>query len=243
MASHPPPELSGTQASPGDDDQALPQQVLPPGFDGLQYIASHDDLIPAFGLDAAAGQQHYLAFGEAEGRAVDTFDEQQYLARYPDLQAAFGADGAAATAHYVQFGFYEDRTDEELGPGPGPGPGPGNTPPTAQDDTGAATEDGGPVRLNVLANDTDPDPGDRLTIVAVDATAAVGDARVTPDGSRVVYNPGQEFQELGAGQTATDTFAYTMQDRAGAQSTATVTMTVAGADEPPPAMAALDFLF
>jgi VCBS repeat-containing protein len=241
MASHPPPELSGTQASPGDDDQALPQQVLPPGFDGLQYIASHDDLIPAFGLDAAAGQQHYLAFGEAEGRAVDTFDEQQYLARYPDLQAAFGADGAAATAHYVQFGFYEDRTDEELGPGPGPGP--GNTPPTAQDDTGAATEDGGPVRLNVLANDTDPDPGDRLTIVAVDATAAVGDARVTPDGSRVVYNPGQEFQELGAGQTATDTFAYTMQDRAGAQSTATVTVTVAGADEPPPAMAALDFLF
>ena len=233
-------DLSGAQASPGDDDNASPQQVLPPGFDGLQYIASHPDLIPAFGLDEAAGEQHYLAFGEAEGRAVDTFDEQQYLARHPDLQAAFDADGDAATAHYIQFGFAEGRTDEP--PEPGPGPGPGNTPPTAQDDTGQATEDGGPVRLNVLANDTDPDPGDRLTIVAVDDTA-VGDARVTPDGSRVVYNPGRGFQELGAGQTATDTFAYTMQDQAGAQSTATVTVTVSGADEPPPAVAALDFLF
>jgi VCBS repeat-containing protein len=241
MASH--PDFSGAQASPGDDDQALPQQVLPPGFDGLQYIASHPDLIPAFGLDAAAGQQHYLAFGEAEGRALDTFDEQQYLARYPDLQAAFGADADAATAHYIQFGFREGRTDGELGPGPGPGPGPGNTPPTAVADAGAATEDGGPVRLNVLANDTDPDLGADLTIVAVDATAAVGDARVTPDGSRVVYNPGRGFQELAAGQTATDTFAYTIQDLAGAQSTATVTVTVAGVDEPPAPLAALDFLF
>jgi VCBS repeat-containing protein len=234
-------DLSGAQASPGDDDNISPQQVLPPGFDGLQYIASNPDLIPAFGLDEAAGEQHYLAFGEAEGRAVDTFDEQQYLARYPDLQAAFDADGDAATAHYIQFGFQEGRTDEP----PGPGPEPGNTAPTAQDDTGQATEDGGPVRLNVLANDTDPDLGDDLTIVAVDDTA-VGDVRVTPDGSRVVYNPSREFQELAAGQTATDTFAYTIQDQAGAQSTATVTVTVAGADEPPLVLpldaAASDFL-
>jgi VCBS repeat-containing protein len=228
------PDFPGAPASPADGN-ASPQQALPPGFDGLQYIASHPDLIPAFATDAAAGQQHYLAFGEAEGRAVDTFDEQQHLARYPDLQAAFGADGGAATAHYIAFGFGEGRTDEPTGPP--------NTPPTAVADAGQATEDGGPVRLNVLANDLDPDPGADLTIVAVDAATTVGDARVTPDGSRVVYNPGRGFQELGAGQTATDTFTYTMQDQAGAQSTATVTMTVSGADEPPPAVAALDFLF
>ena len=36
----------------------------------------------------------------------------------------------------------------------------------------------------MLANDTDPDLGADLTIVAVDAAGAVGDVRVTPDGSR-----------------------------------------------------------
>ena len=41
-------------------------------------------------LNAAAGQQHYAAFGQGEGRALDTFDETQYLANYTDLQAAFG---------------------------------------------------------------------------------------------------------------------------------------------------------
>ena len=100
-------------------------------------------------------------------------------------------------------------------------------------DTGQATEDGDPVRLNVLANDTDPDTGDELTIVAVEETGTTGTVRVSPDGSRVIYDPGDEFQELNAGQTATDSFTYTIEDEAGARSTATVTMTIAGVDEPP----------
>ena len=80
--------------------------------DGLQYIASYPDLILAFGANAAAGEQHYLSFGQAEGRAPDTFNEAQYLANYPDLQAAFGADTLAATIHFIQYGFAESRTDK-----------------------------------------------------------------------------------------------------------------------------------
>jgi hypothetical protein len=88
--------------------------TLPPGFNGLQYIASHGDLIAAFGANAAAGEAHYLSNGESEGRAKDTFNETQYLANYGDLQAAFGNDTEAATVHYIQFGFAEGRVDEAL---------------------------------------------------------------------------------------------------------------------------------
>jgi VCBS repeat-containing protein len=208
-------------------------QALPPGFDGLEYIASNPDLVTALGADPAAGERHYLSLGAAEGRAADTFDDGGYLARYPDLQAAFdinfdvavdvNVDVAVAVTHYIQFGFAEGRTDGS--------PGSANTAPMAVADTGAATEDGGPVRLDVLANDIDRGAGNDLTIVAVEKTGTVGAVWIGPNG-RVVYNPGDAFRELNTGQSATDTFAYTIEDEAGAQSTATVTMTVAGADPP-----------
>ena len=113
MASH--PASLDAQVSPDDDGQALPQQILPPGFDGLQYIASYGDLVQALGADEAAGERHYLAFGETEGREADTFNEAGYLERYPDLQAAFGGDADAATRHYIEFGFDEGRTYPPVG--------------------------------------------------------------------------------------------------------------------------------
>ena len=70
---------------------------LPADFDGLQYIASYSDLIAAFGANAAAGEQHFLSNGQAEGRQADLFSETQYLRNYGDLQAAFGTDVNAAT--------------------------------------------------------------------------------------------------------------------------------------------------
>lgn len=74
--------------------------TLPPGFDGLQYIASYPDLIRALGANRAAGERHYLTAGQAEGRAPDMFDVVRYLENYPDLQAAFGTNATAATTHY-----------------------------------------------------------------------------------------------------------------------------------------------
>ncbi len=82
--------------------------------DWLQYIASYGDLIRAFGANAAAGQQHYVLHGQAEGRQLDAFDENQYLANYADLRAAFGTNGAAATIHYITHGFFEGRTAAPL---------------------------------------------------------------------------------------------------------------------------------
>ena len=85
---------------------------LPADFDGLQYIASYGDLIAAFGANRAAGEQHFLSNGQAEGRQADLFSETQYLRNYGDLQAAFGTDVNAATAHFITSGANEGRVDD-----------------------------------------------------------------------------------------------------------------------------------
>jgi hypothetical protein len=85
---------------------------LPPGFDGLQYIASYSDLAQALGANRAAGEQHYLAAGQSEGRQVDLFSETQYLKNFGDLQAAFGTNVQLATTHFIQNGRLEGRNDD-----------------------------------------------------------------------------------------------------------------------------------
>jgi hypothetical protein len=80
------------------------------GFDEISYLATHPDLMMAFGSNGAAATRHYVQYGFHEGRVLDGFDEVSYLANNPDLIAAFGSDGAAATRHYVQYGFHEGRT-------------------------------------------------------------------------------------------------------------------------------------
>ena len=86
--------------------------ALPAGFNGLQYIASYPDLIQTLGADRAAGEQHYLQFGQAEGRAPDTFDVPRYLHNNPDVEAAVGNNTSAATTHFIEHGFAEGRSDD-----------------------------------------------------------------------------------------------------------------------------------
>jgi VCBS repeat-containing protein len=109
-------------------------------------------------------------------------------------------------------------------------PGP-NDPPTAVDDT-ATTDEDSVVVIDVLANDTDPD-GDPLTVTSFDATSASGAIiSVAPDGS-VTYDPSGSatLQALNVGESADDTFSYTVGDGKGGSSSATVTVTVNGLDE------------
>jgi lysophospholipase L1-like esterase len=77
-------------------------------FDGLAYVASHDDLIAAFRANRDAGSAHFVTNGRAEGRTV-SFDGLQYIASHPDLIAAFGADEDAGSTHYINFGADEGR--------------------------------------------------------------------------------------------------------------------------------------
>ncbi|MDR6603056.1 VCBS repeat-containing protein [Achromobacter deleyi] len=124
-----------------------------------------------------------------------------------------------------------------------------NPAPTAIDDAGTTDED---AVLNVtdpsagvLANDSDPD-GDALVVSAVNGVAGdvgkpvsgVGGGTFTlnADGT-YSFNPGNGFQHLPAGQTATSYITYTVSDGEGGTSIATLTVEITGTNDAPTAVA------
>jgi VCBS repeat-containing protein len=101
-----------------------------------------------------------------------------------------------------------------------------NDAPIAQNLSGEASEDGGPVILTPLV--ADPDQGDTATIT-VNTQGTIGKVQVK-DG-KLSYDANGKFQSLGAGKKATDTFTYTVTDSNGAFDTKTVTVTVLGEND------------
>jgi VCBS repeat-containing protein len=106
---------------------------------------------------------------------------------------------------------------------------------------GVATEDSVFTLMasELLANDTDVDASDVLSISAVSATSANG-AVVTlnADGS-VSYDASGSatLNALAAGETLVDTFSYTISDGNGGTSTASVSLTINGVNDGPVAVA------
>jgi len=94
---------------------------------------------------------------------------------------------------------------------------PVNDPPVAVDDS-ATTEEGEPVDVDVLANDSDPD-GDTLTVSSFDSSSTQGGTVSCTDAGMCTYTPPGDFN-------GTDTFTYTISDGNGGADTATVTVTV-----------------
>ena len=94
---------------------------------------------------------------------------------------------------------------------------PANTAPTAVADTAVTAEDTA-VDINLVANDTDPDAGDTLSVTAV-ATPSNGTAAIASGSTTTVtYTPDADF-------TGTDSFEYTLSDGTDTD-TGTVTVTV-----------------
>jgi VCBS repeat-containing protein len=125
---------------------------------------------------------------------------------------------------------------------------PDNGGPTAGNDQNTTGEKS-LVSGNILTNDTDPE-NDALAIVSVGdrpmttggvsvAGSTGGTFTVFPDGS-YVFNPGESFQNLGAGQSATSSITYTVTDPSGNTSTATVTVNVNGVNDAPVVTSAID---
>ncbi len=85
-------------------------------FNPAQYLASHPDLIAAYGYNIGAAIHHYQVFGKAENRALDTFDELRYVASYGDLIEVIGVNPYSATAHYIVFGASEGRVTNLFNP-------------------------------------------------------------------------------------------------------------------------------
>ena len=86
---------------------------------------------------------------------------------------------------------------------------------------------------DLLDNDFDVE-GDTLSISAVSATSAAGAAVSLNGDGDVVYDPLGAFDYLQVGETATDTFTYTVSDGA-LTDTATVTVTIEGVNDAPEA--------
>lgn len=108
-----------------------------------------------------------------------------------------------------------------------------NAPPNAAADTASTDEDTALPMIAVLGNDTDPDGPPPLTIASVNTAGTLG--RVTNNGTSVAYDPNGQFETLNVGDTATDSFGYTACDSFAppACSTATVTVTIDGANDAP----------
>jgi VCBS repeat-containing protein len=105
-----------------------------------------------------------------------------------------------------------------------------NDAPVANDDTASTTEDAS-VSGNVLANDTDVDV-EPLTVTNPGTyVGAYGTLTLAANGS-YTYAPNAAAQGLDDGETAQDVFTYTASDGT-ASDTATLTVTVNGANDAP----------
>ena len=127
--------------------------------------------------------------------------------------------------------------------------GPANQPPVAVADA-VFTNANAVLPGNVLSDngagvDSDPD-GDPLTVVAVEgASGDVGNQITLASGALLTlnsdgsfsYDPNGQFDPLGAGQSDSNSFGYTISDGRGGLDSATVTVTVDGVNDPPVAMA------
>jgi VCBS repeat-containing protein len=108
-----------------------------------------------------------------------------------------------------------------------------NDAPVAQALAGTAAENG--PAITFAANFTDVDAADSHT-VSLDTTGVKGKVVLNADGS-FTYDADGKFETLNAGQTATETFTYTVDDGQGGTSTETVTVTVVGQNDAPKAVA------
>jgi VCBS repeat-containing protein len=114
-----------------------------------------------------------------------------------------------------------------------------NTPPVGTDDTIAAVE-GETPQGNVLTNDTDADAGQTLSVIGVtgpngvgvvgaQVAGAYGVLTLQADGS---YTYAAQNTPLPAGQTASETFTYTVSDSNGGTDDAFIVVTVTGGNPP-----------
>jgi len=108
-----------------------------------------------------------------------------------------------------------------------------NDPPTANDDAVSTDEDTAFTTIDLVAdNDTDPNPGDILTVTGIDTTGTTGLVTNNGDGT-FDYDPNGQFDSLAAGESATDSFEYTISDGNGGSDSATVTVTISGVNDAP----------
>ena len=117
-----------------------------------------------------------------------------------------------------------------------------NDPPVANDDDRSnlpgelvtrATDELIIDHADLLANDTDVDQGNTISVKRVIPGSVVGDVNNRPGQEEISYDPDGQFVGVGQGETTTDRFAYEIEDLAGETSSANVTVTIEGVNDAP----------
>jgi VCBS repeat-containing protein len=208
------------------------------GNDFLNGDAGNDDLQGGSGNDIiAAGQgDDTVNGGSGIDRVIATGTLDQYTIsglkngsfQMSDNVAGRNGNDTIKGIESIEFGdgFVLDLTGV-------------NNNPYALSDT-AGTSENSSTLIDVLANDFDPDAtifgkATTLTISSVDAPPSGATASIV-DG-KIQYDPGTAFDHLNVGETATDTFNYTISDGKGGTSTASITVTITGTNDGPVAVA------
>ena len=101
-----------------------------------------------------------------------------------------------------------------------------NQAPVANDDAASVAFASSNNQIDVLANDTDADSGQTLTVTAVGTPNQGGAVQITGGGSVVSYAPASDF-------SGTESFSYTISDGNGGSDSANVSVSVAAAPTPP----------
>lgn len=106
-----------------------------------------------------------------------------------------------------------------------------NHAPVAATIAAGANEDTNILPVMLTALFTDADLSDTFTF-STDTTGTAGLVTNNHDGT-FTYDPNGKFEYLSLGETATDSFTYTVTDNHGASSTATATVTIHGENDAP----------
>ena len=107
---------------------------------------------------------------------------------------------------------------------------PGNDPPVAVDDVVATPEDSAGITFDVLANDTEVDTADTLTLDSFDGSNVTNGTLTANGGGSFTYAPHPSFN-------GTETFTYVVRDTSGATDGGTVTISVTSVPTAPSAAA------
>ncbi len=108
-----------------------------------------------------------------------------------------------------------------------------NDAPTMVGAVGAANEDGGPIFVDLAAFGADVDSDDDGTTLSYVITGAPTEGTASINGTDLTFDPGEDFQDLGVGETRDVTITVEITDSHGVTTTEEVTITVTGTNDAP----------
>jgi hypothetical protein len=193
------------------------------GSDTLRGNSGDDTIIAGRGndvIDGGTGFDRVLAAGSLDQYGFRLLKDGG-LRMTDEVAGRDGQDGIE-DAEIIEFKSYELLLTGA------------NNNPYAVDDAAATTEDA-TVLIDVLANDFDPDEtifGKATTLSILEIGAPTRGGTATISAGKVLYDPGDAFDFLAAGETATDHFQYSIIDGNGGNFTTSVTVAITGTGGP-----------